>query len=100
MVTIAPRISRRLIEELVRLDNDKVPIAETYRQVAAEAERLGLTRPSYQRIRVLVHESRQLRRRGPSTASVLLDVATRVRPPEAFLRHISGVGVPEVPRSK
>lgn len=99
MVTIAPRISRRLIEELVQLDDERVPIAETYRRVAAEADRLGLTRPSYQRMRVLVHQSRQLRR-GPTTASVLLDVATRVRPPEAFLEHISGVGVPEVPRSK
>ena len=83
----------------MRLDDEKVPIAETYRRVAAEAERLGLMRPSYQRIRVLVHQSRRLRR-GPSTASVLLDVATRVRPPDAFLKHISGVGVPEVKRSK
>jgi hypothetical protein len=99
VVSAAPRISRRLIEELVRLDDERVPIAETYRRVAAEAERLGLTRPSYQRIRVLVHQSRQLRR-GPSTASVLLDVATRVRPPEALLHHVSGVGVPEVPRGK
>ena len=99
MVTIAPRISRRLIEELVRLDNDKVPIAETYRRVAEEAERLGLTRPSYQRIRELVHQSRQLRR-GPSTARVLWDVAVRTRPPEAFLDHISGIGVPDAPRSK
>jgi hypothetical protein len=82
VVSAAPRISRRLIEELVRLDDERVPIAETYRRVAAEAERLGLTRPSYQRIRVL------------------LDVATRVRPPEAFLHHVSGVGVPEVPRGK
>jgi hypothetical protein len=99
VVTAAPRISRRLIEELVRLDDERVPIAETYRRVAAEAERLGLTRPSYQRIRELVHQSRQLRR-GPSTASVLLDVTVRARPPDAFLEHISGVGVPEVPRSK
>jgi hypothetical protein len=99
VVSAAPRISRRLIEELVRLDDERVPIAETYRRLGAEAERLGLTRPSYQRIRVLVHQSRQLRR-GPSTASVLLDVAIRARPPEAFLKHISGVGVPEVPRSK
>ena len=83
----------------MRLDDEKVPIAETYRRVAAEAERLGLMRPSYQRIRVLVHQSRRLRR-GPSTASVLLDVATRARPTEAFLQHISGVGVPEVPRRK
>jgi hypothetical protein len=78
---------------MVRFDKPSVPIAETCRQVGREAERLGLPRPSYERIRELVHEARRLRR-GPSTASVLLDVAVRARPPEAVLDHLSGVGVP------
>jgi hypothetical protein len=63
MVTLAPRISHRLIEAIVRLDDRSRPIAETYRRVGAEAERLGLTRPSYQRIRELVHEVRNMRPR-------------------------------------
>jgi hypothetical protein len=84
-----------LYKRLVKLDDPNVPIAETYRRVAAEAERLGLTRPSYERIRALVHQSRRWKRnRGPSTTSVLVDVAFRVRPPEAVLDHISGIGVP------
>lgn len=95
MVRSAARISDRLYKRLVKLDDPSVPIAETYRRVAAEAERLGLTRPSYERIRVLVHQSRRWKRnRGPSTTSVLVDVAFRVRPPEAVLDHISGIGVP------
>ena len=95
MVTSAARISDRLYKRLVKLDDPSVPIAETYRRVAAEAESLGLTRPSYERIRVLVHQSRRWKRnRGPSTTSVLVDVAFRVRPPEAVLDHISGIGVP------
>ena len=95
MVTSAARISDRLYKRLVELDDPGVPIAETYRRVAAEAERLGLTRPSYERIRVLVHQERRWKRnRGPSTTSVLIDVAFRVRPPEAVLDQLSGIGVP------
>jgi hypothetical protein len=60
---MAPRISGRLIEAIVRLDDRGRPIAETYRRVGAEAERLGLTRPSYQRIRELVHQVRNMRPR-------------------------------------
>jgi hypothetical protein len=82
------------VEALVRLDDKRVPIAEVNRRVGEEAERLGLRRPSYQRIRELVHQSRRLRRSRPTTTSVLVDVAFRVRPPEAVLDHLSGVGVP------
>jgi hypothetical protein len=95
--TIAPRISPRLINALVHLDDRAIPIAETNRRVGEEAARLGLPRPSYERIRELVHEARRIRR-GPTTSSVLLDVAFRARPPDAVLDHISGVGVPNMRR--
>jgi len=97
MPTIAPRISPRLIDAIVRLDDRSVPIAETNRRVGQEAERLGLARPSYQRVRVLVHQLRRIRRR-PTMASVLIDVAVRARPPEAILDELSGVGVPHLRR--
>jgi hypothetical protein len=74
-----------------------VPIAETYRTVAAEADRLGLTRPSYQRVRELVHRSRRLRR-GPSTASVVVDVMAQRRLPDALIDHAIGTPLPENPR--
>jgi hypothetical protein len=94
MPVIAPRISPRLLEALVRFDRRDVPIAETCRRIGAEAERLGLPRPSYERVRELVHESRRMRR-GPTTASILVDVAFRTRPPEALVDHLSGIGVPQ-----
>lgn len=97
MPALAPRIRRELLEAVVRFDDRSRPIAETYRRVGAEADRLGFTRPSYQRIRELVHESRRIRR-GPSTASVLVDVAFRLRPPEAVLDQLSGIGVPDLRR--
>jgi hypothetical protein len=82
---------------LVCFDDRRVPIAETYRRLGIEADRLGLTRPSYERVRELVHRERSIRR-GPSTTSVLVDIAWRVRPPDALLDHLSGVGVPTLRR--
>jgi hypothetical protein len=90
-------MSPRLLETLVKADSPSVPIAETCRRVGREADRIGLPRPSYERVRLLVHESRRIRR-GPSTASVLRDVAFRVRPPDAVIDQISGIGVPELGR--
>jgi hypothetical protein len=90
----APRLSPRLVAALERFDDGKRPIAEVRRLVGAKAERLGLPRPSYERVRVLVHELRT-RRAEPTTAEVLWDVATRVRPPDAVSKHISGTLPPK-----
>jgi hypothetical protein len=92
-LSFAPRISPRLLGALVRLDDPKVPIAEVNRRLGEEATQLGLPRPSYQRVRELVHASRRLHRHGPSTIRVLWDVANQFRPPEAILEHLSGTGV-------
>jgi hypothetical protein len=89
----APRISPRLLEAIPRLDDPSQPIAEIARRVGAHAERLGHARPSYQRLRVLVHESRRMRR-APGAGNILIDVAMRARAPETILDHLSGVGVP------
>jgi hypothetical protein len=70
-----------------------LPIAEICRRVGVEAERLALPRPSYEAVRVLVHQSRR-RRRQPSTGTILVDIAFRSRPPDALVAHLSGVGVP------
>jgi hypothetical protein len=73
-----------------------VPIAELNRRLGAQAERLGLRRPSYERVRQLVHLLRRWRKR-PTTSRVLLEVAFQTRPPIALLDQISGIGVPELP---
>jgi hypothetical protein len=92
MLAFSPRISYRLLEILVRLDDRKVPIAETNRRLGAEAARLGLAKPSYERVRELVHQHRRINR-GPSTLRVLTEVALRARAPEELLQHIAGTGV-------
>jgi len=87
--SLAPRISPRLLAELARIDEKAVPIAEVNRRLGAAAERLELPRPSYQRVRVLVHELRRVRRE-PRTRDVLIEVALRARPFEALLDHAAG----------
>jgi hypothetical protein len=89
MTDCAPRLSPRLVAALERFDDGKMAIAELRRIVGAEAQRLGLPRPSYERVRVLAHELRA-RRAEPTTADVLWDVTARVRPPDAILKHIAG----------
>jgi hypothetical protein len=92
MVTMAPRISSRLIEAIVRFDDRGRPIAETNRRVGAEAERLGLTRPSYQRIRELVHQIRNLRPRL-SVSDLLRIVCTPLKGTDDALERLAELGV-------
>ena len=67
-----------------RLDDDSLPIAEVNRRVGALASQLGFVRPSYEQIRVLVHEHRE-QGFAPTAGQILLDVALKTRPPHALL---------------
>jgi hypothetical protein len=80
----APRIDRRLIRSLGRLDDPSRPIAETYRRACALATELGLLRPSYEQIRVLVHNERRLKEAGARQRELLWDVYVGRRPPRAI----------------
>jgi hypothetical protein len=85
-----------LIEAIARFDDRGRPIAETYRLVGSEAERLGLTRPSYQRIRELVHEVRNIRP-GLSVSDVVRIVCTPVRSTDDGIERLSELGVRPIP---
>ena len=93
---MAPRISGRLIEAIVRFDDPGRLIAETYRRVGAEAERLRLTRPSYQRIRELVHQVRNLRPRL-SVSDLIRIVCTPLKGTDDGLDRLRELGVRPVP---
>ncbi|MDQ3067300.1 MAG: hypothetical protein M3R12_09155 [Actinomycetota bacterium] len=84
MAAAAPRIGATLLAAIERLDDESIPIAEVYRRVAALASHLDYPRPSYQQIRILVHEHR---RQGlaPTAGQILLEVALKTRPPHALL---------------
>jgi hypothetical protein len=74
-----------MFDFIEHLADQPFSIAEVNRLVGAEAERLGITRPSYERVRELVHEARWLRNGHPSAGSALLDVATRTRSHAAYV---------------
>ena len=79
-----PRIAVLVVE----LDQDDVPIAETWRAVAGAAERLGLRRPSYQHVRRLVRIERRRRQLEARGRAVLGRAATTLaagRVPSAVL---------------
>ncbi len=87
------RLSQRQFERLVALEADVLPIAEIHRRWARWGVENGLTRPSYERTRLLVHELRKLRRRRVRTRDVLLDIAFRHRPPADLEAHLSGLPI-------
>ena len=89
MISSAPRIDLRLVAALERLDDESLPIAEVCRRVGAVADVLEVTRPSYEQLRVLVRLHRR-RRLAPNAREILLDVASRARPPEAMLDLFDG----------
>ena len=90
MTTSAARIGQRLLRELERADDGRSSIADVCRRVGRAAERYGLLRPSYERVRQLVH-ARRAQMPTVTTAEVVLDVLYRTRPPQAPADHLLGI---------
>jgi hypothetical protein len=74
----APRLDLRLVRAIAKLDDPARPIAETRRRVGSVADSLGLPRPSYERVRQLVHLHRQAAG-DPNIGRALLDLAFNTR---------------------
>jgi hypothetical protein len=65
------------LADLVRLfDRDEVSMAQTWREVGAGAERLGLRRPGYGLVRQLVLVERRRRELRAAMIAALKDAAT------------------------
>ena len=86
MYACAPRIHPSLVRALVRLDTPSAPIAETYRRSREHAARLGIPRPSYESVRLLVHDARRERERHRANAETILRVLLYQLPPDALNR--------------
>ena len=84
-----PRIDERLVAALAKLDDPTLPIAETNRRLGVVAESLGLIRPSYQQVRVIVHELRS-QKRSSRVGETLLQIAYGMRTQEQMLRVFMG----------
>jgi hypothetical protein len=89
-VVRAAFVGPALWEELERLARTDLPIAEINRRFGELAWSRDLVRPSYSRVRQLVHEVRE-RRPAPSEPSwgaLLLEVDLGARPPVALVERI------------
>jgi hypothetical protein len=97
VLSFAPRIPPRLLDEIERQSRRTVPIAEMNRCVGRAAIKMGLHRPSYEQVRVLVHAARRLRQRRPASVStVAMQVAFRAKPPDAFLLRLLAPPAPRL----
>jgi hypothetical protein len=88
-MVFAAEVEGRLRSELERIARDKKPIAEINREIGARAEALGLTRPSYARVRQIVLAVRDTVE-IPSWGELLLDVDFRLRSPMILLDKLGG----------
>lgn len=61
MTATSPRLDARLVAAAFVLDDRTESMAETWRRVGEVADLLGVPRPGYDTIRVLLHTSRQRR---------------------------------------
>lgn len=86
MYTAAPRLDRRLLETIVRLDDTTVPMAEVYRRTREHAAKLDLPRPSYECCRLLLHDARRERARKRANRETLIRVALYLDGPQAWNR--------------
>ena len=90
MYAAAPRLDRRLLEAVVRLDDPKRPIAEVHRQLRKHAAQLDIPRPSYECVRLLVHDARRERARQRANRETLIRFALNREGAVALNRLESG----------
>jgi len=96
MVIAAAQVDGALLSELARLAREPKPIAEINRELGRRAAALGLVKPSYARVRQLVHELRATALEqavDPSWPQLLLEVDLRARSPLAIVDKLDGVPV-------
>lgn len=84
MYAAASRPDARLVRALARIDDRSVPIAETYRRSREVAAQLGVPRPSYECIRLLLRDTRREQDRRRQARETLIDVALYTKPVSAL----------------
>jgi ribosomal protein S16 len=81
VVASAPRIDPRLRRVARRLGRRRpLSVADVHRRVGVYAEQIGVFRPSYQQIRLVVNEARLQQAALRATAQLLLEVDLGARP--------------------
>lgn len=89
VVVCAAVVRPQLAVLIVELAKTDLSIAEINRRVGERAEALGFVRPSYSRVRQLVHVA-DTGISPPGWGEVLADVAMRYRPPDVLIDKAAG----------
>jgi hypothetical protein len=80
MPSSAPRTPWPIVASIGSLDSRDVPIAEVWRRACDLADMIGVSRPSYEQIRRLVHRERRIRDL-PGSIDVVAEALFLVRSP-------------------
>ncbi len=80
MYAAAPRLDPRLLRAIGLLDDSSLPIAETYRRCREAAAELDIPRPSYERVRLHLHEVRRERERARAARETFVNVLLHQAP--------------------
>jgi len=97
-VSCGPTIDRRL-RRLVECADRRVTAAELTRQLGDRANAIGLVRPSYEQVRVLLAAARAERpaRGSVSTLSIAVDIVFKARPAWDLANYLYGDPLPYRP---
>jgi hypothetical protein len=99
MVVSSVRTDIRVVRFIRRCEPRSGSIAAVVRATGTFCEKSGLTRPSYEQIRLLVHEARDRRERRRAALDLVLDVDLRRRPPSDLLYLLDDPRRAPLPRS-
>jgi hypothetical protein len=88
MYAAGPRLDRRYLRAIGRLDDPTVPMAETYRLVRALAAEMDVPRPSYERVRVHLRTVRSNKDRRAQARELALQLAYNTRPADAVVADL------------
>jgi hypothetical protein len=80
MVVSSVRTDARVVRFIRRFEPRSASIAAVVRATGSFCEKSGLTRPSYEQVRLLVHDARDRRERRKAAAKLVLEVDLRARP--------------------
>lgn len=100
MVASSVRTDICVVRFVRRLEPRSENIATVVRATGSFCEKSGLTRPSYEQIRLLFHQARDRRERRRAALDLVLDVDLRARPPSDLLYLLADPRRAPLPRSR
>ena len=88
MYAAGPRVERRFLKRVAKLDDRSVPMAETYRRARDLARQMGIPRPSYERIRLHLHATRRRDEGKQRTRDLVVQLAYNTRPADQVVSEL------------